>query len=58
MTDKKKTEDDLKFENWKQGAKDFEEFFDSMLPEPNELERVRINIEEGLRKKHEEDSDV
>lgn len=58
MTDKTKTEDDLKFENWKEGAKDFQEFYESLLPEPSEIERMKMSFEEGLRKRREEDSDV
>ena len=58
MTDKTKTEDDLKFENWKEAAKDFQEFYESQLPEPSEIERMKMSFEEGLRKRHEEDSDV
>ncbi|MBS7461318.1 hypothetical protein [Pseudomonas syringae] len=58
MTDKTKTENDLWFEELMAGVAMLQEVQASQLPEPSELERVKMSIEEGLRKRREEDSDV
>ena len=58
MTEKTKTENELWFENLMEGAAMLQEVQASLLPEPSELERVKMSFEEGLRKRREEDSDV